>query len=186
MLSHLQSIADDEKALTKAEQQHAKAMEQVSADESALAELRRKVKEAKAEVDKHDAVLNELKKRLNTAIQKAGSVQKRISAEESSLEQMKNRRHNLFHRCKVEEIRLPLRSGEVLQPTEIEEPRQTSGSQEPMEDQSARRVFEKEDAIELDFSQLSKKQKELSGAAEYASFLRHFTYLLPTHPRSPL
>ena len=83
---------------------------------------------------------------------------------------MKTRRHNIFHRCKVEEIRLPLSGGGELQPSDIPEAKQTAGSQEPMEiDQGSKKVQEREDEIEVDFDKLSRKQKELKSAQEYGS-----------------
>lgn len=61
---------------------------------------------------------------------------------------------------------LPLAGGGELAPQAIEEPKQTSA--EPMEiDQGSRRIHEKEDAIDLDFSGLDRKQTQISTASEY-------------------
>uniref|UniRef100_A0A8C4J5E4 Structural maintenance of chromosomes protein n=1 Tax=Dromaius novaehollandiae TaxID=8790 RepID=A0A8C4J5E4_DRONO len=109
----------------------------------------------KSEVIKTQNEVEEFRKTLLTLNREAGKLQKEATAIETSLEEKRLRRHNLLLECKVQDLKINLLFGslddiseaEVLKITEIEDTQTTSS------------IYEREEAIQIDYSSLPEDLK---------------------------
>uniref|UniRef100_A0A8B9NX78 Structural maintenance of chromosomes protein n=1 Tax=Apteryx owenii TaxID=8824 RepID=A0A8B9NX78_APTOW len=111
----------------------------------------------KSEVIKTQNEVEEFRRTLLTLNREASKLQKEATAIETSLEEKRLRRHNLLLECKVQDLKINLLFGslddisevEVLKITEIEDTQITSS------------IYEREEAIQIDYSSLPEDLKEL-------------------------
>jgi len=96
------------------------------------------------------------------------SIQKQITAKETQVDQIRTRRHNLLQSCKVQEINVTTKEkresrrkrkrGENEEESEEEEEEES----EPMQlEEPSQLVQEREDDIDIDYSDLPAKRKEV-------------------------
>lgn len=151
-----QRIKDDKAALKELEKSIKVLQKEENKEKKETDELKRQRDEAKKEVESLEGELQDIKKKLNGLIEQAGKQHKHLTALETEMDQLRMRRHNLYQRCKVDNIALPQLTEEGAE--EIP----SLGVEFPSEEmelatQDVREMTEKEDDINLDFSKLSKK-----------------------------
>ncbi len=118
--------------------------------------------EYKKLTEEKDLEIKALKKRLSVQLNDAGNLQRKITSQETSLEQLLNRRHNLLQRCRVEEIELPRKQTGKKASGEGAEEEEEEG--EAMQIDSGNRsgnstyLQEDEEIKKLDFSEIRKKE----------------------------
>ncbi|XP_053799274.1 structural maintenance of chromosomes protein 1B isoform X1 [Vidua chalybeata] len=109
----------------------------------------------KSELTKSQNEVEEFRKMMLTLNREATKLQREATGLETSLEEMRLRRHNLLLECKVQDLKIELLSGslddisEVELGTEIESTQTLSG------------IYEREEGIQIDYSTLDIDLKEL-------------------------
>uniref|UniRef100_A0A4W4FVE9 Structural maintenance of chromosomes protein n=1 Tax=Electrophorus electricus TaxID=8005 RepID=A0A4W4FVE9_ELEEL len=136
-----QTVKKDEseiERLKKEEQRHMKIIDETMAQ---LQDLKNQHLAKKSEVNDKNHEMEEIRKKLGGANKDLTQLQKEVTAIETKLEQKRSDRHNLLQACKMQDIRLPLRSGTM---DDISQEEKTSST-----------VLAKEALIEIDYSSLS-------------------------------
>ncbi|KAL6059837.1 Structural maintenance of chromosomes protein 1B [Balamuthia mandrillaris] len=170
-------LNEDRAELTRFKKEIKKTEDEINQLKEALTELRNEKKEFKTNLKDFETTIRTLKKELDSLIQEIGEIQKRITAKETENDRYKMYRHNLYQRCKVEQIALPLlrseEEGELESAASME--LETLSTEMESESQAVRAITEREDEFELDFSGLKKKYKAIKDANEYKKAHEQFT-----------
>uniref|UniRef100_A0A8D3DH66 Structural maintenance of chromosomes protein n=1 Tax=Scophthalmus maximus TaxID=52904 RepID=A0A8D3DH66_SCOMX len=106
-----QTVKKDEaeiERLKKEEHRHMKIIDETMAQ---LQDLKNQHLTKKSEVNDKNHEMEEIRKKLGGANKSLTQLQKEVTAIETKLEQKRSDRHNLLQACKMQDIRLPLRSG---------------------------------------------------------------------------
>uniref|UniRef100_A0A8C8DZV0 Structural maintenance of chromosomes protein n=1 Tax=Oryzias sinensis TaxID=183150 RepID=A0A8C8DZV0_9TELE len=106
-----QTVKKDEaeiERLKKEEHRHMKIIDETMAQ---LQDLKNQHLTKKSEVNDKNHEMEEIRKKLGGANKELTQLQKEVTAIETKLEQKRSDRHNLLQACKMQDIRLPLRSG---------------------------------------------------------------------------
>uniref|UniRef100_A0A674DNE2 Structural maintenance of chromosomes protein n=1 Tax=Salmo trutta TaxID=8032 RepID=A0A674DNE2_SALTR len=141
-----QTVKKDEaeiERLKKEEHRHMKIIDETMAQ---LQDLKNQHLTKKSEVNDKNHNMEEIRKKLGGANKELTQLQKEVTAIETKLEQKRSDRHNLLQACKMQDIRLPLRSGTM---DDIGQGERTSST-----------VLAKEALIEIDYSILSEDLKD--------------------------
>lgn len=152
-----QTVKKDEaeiERLKKEEHRHMKIIDETMAQ---LQDLKNQHLTKKSEVNDKNHDMEEIRKKLGGANKELTQLQKEVTAIETKLEQKRSDRHNLLQACKMQDIRLPLRSGTM------DDISQGEGSSQPEESSSQRTsstVLAKEALIEIDYSNLTEDLKD--------------------------
>lgn len=101
--------------------------------------------------------MEEIRKKLGGANKELTQLQKEVTAIETKLEQKRSDRHNLLQACKMQDIRLPLRSGTM---DDISQGEGSSQTEESSSQRTSSSVLAKEALIEIDYSHLSEDLKD--------------------------
>ncbi|KAM6093503.1 structural maintenance of chromosomes protein 1B [Chlamydotis macqueenii] len=109
----------------------------------------------KSEVIKTQNEVEELRKTLLALNREAMKLQKEAAALETSLEEKRLRRHNLLLECKVQDLKIKLLSGSLDDISEVELGTETEGTQ------TTSSIYEREEAIQIDYSSLAEDLKDL-------------------------
>ncbi|XP_056454702.1 structural maintenance of chromosomes protein 1A [Gadus chalcogrammus] len=153
-----QTVKKDEaeiERLKKEEHRHMKIIDETMAQ---LQDLKNTHLTKKSEVNDKNHEMEEIRKKLGGANKELTQLQKEVTAIETKLEQKRSDRHNLLQACKMQDIKLPLRSGTM------DDISQGEGSQQPEEPTNSKiassTVLAKEALIEIDYSNLSEDLKD--------------------------
>uniref|UniRef100_A0AAQ5Y1F8 Structural maintenance of chromosomes protein n=1 Tax=Amphiprion ocellaris TaxID=80972 RepID=A0AAQ5Y1F8_AMPOC len=145
-----QTVKKDEaeiERLKKEEHRHMKIIDETMAQ---LQDLKNQHLTKKSEVNDKNHEMEEIRKKLGGANKELTQLQKEVTAIETKLEQKRSDRHNLLQACKMQDIRLPLRSGTMDDISQGESSSQRTSSS----------VLAKEALIEIDYSNLSEDLKD--------------------------
>lgn len=152
-----QTVKKDEaeiERLKKEEHRHMKIIDETMAQ---LQDLKNQHLTKKSEVNDKNHEMEEIRKKLGGANKELTQLQKEVTAIETKLEQKRSDRHNLLQACKMQDIRLPLRSGTMDDISQGEGSSQTDDSSSQRTSSS---VLAKEALIEIDYSNLSEDLKD--------------------------
>ncbi|XP_021248699.1 structural maintenance of chromosomes protein 1B isoform X2 [Numida meleagris] len=172
---HLQKLTDtvsklrdtihkDESEITglqKDEEEHLKRVNEIVEEEQ---HLKDRLSAQKSEVIKTQSEAEELRKTFLTLNREAAKLQKEAAAIEASLEDKRLRRHNMLLECKVEDLKIHLLFGTLDDISEVE-----LGIE--MEDTETAGIYEREEAIKIDYSSLPKDLKDLESDKEIEAHL---------------
>ncbi|KAF4077880.1 hypothetical protein AMELA_G00192980 [Ameiurus melas] len=153
-----QTVKKDEseiERLKKEEQRHMKIIDETMAQ---LQDLKNQHLTKKSEVNDKNHEMEEIRKKLGGANKELTQLQKEVTAIETKLEQKRSDRHNLLQACKMQDIKLPLRSGtmdDISQEEGSSQEESLSSSQK-----TSSTVLAKEALIEIDYSSLSEDLKD--------------------------
>uniref|UniRef100_A0A8C1WEI7 Structural maintenance of chromosomes protein n=1 Tax=Cyprinus carpio TaxID=7962 RepID=A0A8C1WEI7_CYPCA len=150
---------DYEKNQLKEDQEKVMMWEQtVKKDENEIERLKKVIGENrggvkgldKQKVNDKNREMEEIRKKLGSANKELTQLQKEVTAIETKLEQKRSDRHNLLQACKMQDIKLPLKSGtmdDIIEDS-ISSPKASSS------------VHAKEALIEIDYSNLNEDLKD--------------------------
>lgn len=165
------AVNDDEKELEKVRNDEQRHMKVIDEEMQNTEKYKQQRLTAKSQVDDFDSQVNEIKKRLNAQNKEIAAVQKQVSSLETKLEQKRADRHSLLKTCKMDDIELPMTKGtmdDITQENEMSS--QPDGSTETptdsMSSQGAKRIYEREANIMIDYSRLDDELKEIDDPAE--------------------
>uniref|UniRef100_A0A8C2YZQ6 Structural maintenance of chromosomes protein n=1 Tax=Cyclopterus lumpus TaxID=8103 RepID=A0A8C2YZQ6_CYCLU len=148
-----QTVKKDEaeiERLKKEEHRHMKIIDETMAQ---LQDLKNQHLTKKSEVNDKNHDMEEIRKKLGGANKSLTQLQKEVTAIETKLEQKRSDRHNLLQACKMQDIRLPLRSGTMDDISQGE-------TEESSSQRTSSTVLAKEALIEIDYGNLSEDLKE--------------------------
>lgn len=152
-----QTVKKDEaeiERLKKEEHRHMKIIDETMAQ---LQDLKNQHLTKKSEVNDKNHEMEEIRKKLGGANKELTQLQKEVTAIETKLEQKRSDRHNLLQACKMQDIRLPLRSGTM---DDISQGEGSSQTEESSSQRTSSSVLAKEALIEIDYSHLSEDLKD--------------------------
>ncbi|XP_026224023.1 structural maintenance of chromosomes protein 1A [Anabas testudineus] len=152
-----QTVKKDEaeiERLKKEEHRHMKIIDETMAQ---LQDLKNQHLTKKSEVNDKNHEMEEIRKKLGGANKELTQLQKEVTAIETKLEQKRSDRHNLLQACKMQDIRLPLRSGTM---DDISQGEGSSQTEESSSQRTSSSVLAKEALIEIDYSNLSEDLKD--------------------------
>ncbi|XP_061592161.1 structural maintenance of chromosomes protein 1A [Cololabis saira] len=152
-----QTVKKDEaeiERLKKEEHRHMKIIDETMAQ---LQDLKNQHLTKKSEVNDKNHDMEEIRKKLGGANKELTQLQKEVTAIETKLEQKRSDRHNLLQACKMQDIRLPLRSGTM---DDISQGEGSSQADESSSQRTSSTVLAKEALIEIDYSSLSEDLKD--------------------------
>uniref|UniRef100_A0AAQ4NWQ9 Structural maintenance of chromosomes protein n=1 Tax=Gasterosteus aculeatus aculeatus TaxID=481459 RepID=A0AAQ4NWQ9_GASAC len=152
-----QTVKKDEaeiERLKKEEHRHMKIIDETMAQ---LQDLKNQHLTKKSEVNDKNHDMEEIRKKLGGANKELTHLQKEVTAIETKLEQKRSDRHNLLQACKMQDIRLPLRSGTM---DDISQGEGSSQTEESSSQRTSSTVLAKEALIEIDYSNLSEDLKD--------------------------
>ncbi|XP_042745906.1 structural maintenance of chromosomes protein 1B isoform X1 [Lagopus leucura] len=158
------TINKDESEITglqKDEEKHLKKVKEIEEEEQ---HLKDRLSVQKSEIIKTQSEAEELRKTFLTLNREAAKLQKEAAAIEASLEDKRLRRHNMLLECKVQDLKIRLLSGSLDDISEIELGTET-------EDTQTTGIYEKEEAIKIDYSSLPKELKDLESDKEIEAHL---------------
>ncbi|KAG5281745.1 hypothetical protein AALO_G00048340 [Alosa alosa] len=149
-----QTVKKDEseiERMKKEEQRHMKIIDETMAQ---LQDLKNGHLTKKSEVNDKNHEMEEIRKKLGGANKELTQLQKEVTAIETKLEQKRSDRHNLLQACKMQDIRLPLKSGTM------DDISQEEGQAEESSQRTSSSVLAKEALIEIDYSNLSEDLRD--------------------------
>uniref|UniRef100_A0A671LRI9 Structural maintenance of chromosomes protein n=1 Tax=Sinocyclocheilus anshuiensis TaxID=1608454 RepID=A0A671LRI9_9TELE len=143
-----QTVKKDENEIERLKKEEQRNMKIIDETMAQLQDLKNQHLAKKSEVNDKNHEMEEIRKKLGGANKELTQLQKEVTAIETKLEQKRSDRHNLLQACKMQDIRLPLRSG-TMDDISQEEVCKTSST-----------VLAKEALIEIDYSSLSEDLKD--------------------------
>nr|QIC49988.1 structural maintenance of chromosomes protein 1 [Actinia equina] len=167
------SIKNDEREIKELKEEEKQQLKVIDFETNELEKLRLDRSAKKSQIDEKDLEVKEIRKALNAHLKDVTSIQKQVTSLDTQLEQKKADRHGLLKSCKMENIMLPLKRGNMedidLGETSASQPEEESTSMEVdgSSSQGTRpSTHEREANIILDYSSLSRKLKEHEDPAE--------------------
>ncbi|NXF85328.1 SMC1B protein, partial [Eubucco bourcierii] len=150
-----ETIHKDEAEITKLQKDEKMLLKKVNEIVEEQQHLKDRLTAHKSEVIKAQNEVEELRKTALSVNREVTKLQKVATAMESSLEEKRLRRHNLLLECKVEDLKLQLLSGSLDDISEVELGTETEGTQ------TTSSIYEREEAIQINYSSLSEDLKDL-------------------------
>uniref|UniRef100_A0A8B9U7L4 Structural maintenance of chromosomes protein n=1 Tax=Anas zonorhyncha TaxID=75864 RepID=A0A8B9U7L4_9AVES len=161
---HLQKLIDtvkNENILMQDEEKHLKRVNEIVEEEQHLKDT---LSAHKSEIMKTQSEVEEFRKKLLTLNREAAKLQKEAAAIETSLEDKRLRRHNMLLECKVQDLKINLLFGSLDDISEIELGTEMEGTQTTT-------IYEREEAIKIDYSSLASDLKDLESDEEREAHL---------------
>uniref|UniRef100_A0A672PD04 Structural maintenance of chromosomes protein n=1 Tax=Sinocyclocheilus grahami TaxID=75366 RepID=A0A672PD04_SINGR len=106
-----QTVKKDENEIERLKKEEQRNMKIIDETMAQLQDLKNQHLAKKSEVNDKNHEMEEIRKKLGGANKELTQLQKEVTAIETKLEQKRSDRHNLLQACKMQDIRLPLRSG---------------------------------------------------------------------------
>ncbi|XP_074926548.1 structural maintenance of chromosomes protein 1B isoform X1 [Chelonoidis abingdonii] len=120
----------------------------------------------KTEVTKAQNEVEESRKKLLTLNREMGKLQKEAISIETSLEQKRLERHNMLLECKVQDLRISLLLGSLDEISEVELGTEAESTE------AAADIYERERAIQIDYSSLTDDLTDLQSDKEIEAHLK--------------
>uniref|UniRef100_A0A673UH76 Structural maintenance of chromosomes 1B n=1 Tax=Suricata suricatta TaxID=37032 RepID=A0A673UH76_SURSU len=158
----LQKGRQDTDSLKKAEEKCLQIVDELMAKGQQLKDI---FVTQNADTEKAQAQLEEERKKALAADREVGKWQKEVVSLQTSLEQKRLEKHNMLLDCKVQDIEIILLSGSLDDIIEVELGTEAESTQAAVD------IYEKEEAIEVDYSSLRDDLKALQSDKEVEAHL---------------
>ncbi|NWR09378.1 SMC1B protein, partial [Paradoxornis webbianus] len=155
-----ETIQKDEAEIIKLQKEEEKLLKKVNKLLEEQQHLKDRLSAHKSELTKSQNEVEEFRKMVLTLNREATKLQREATALETSLEAKRLRRHNLLLECKVQDLKIRLLFGSLDDISEVELGTETEGTQTPSG------IYEREEAIQIDYSTLEVDLKELESDKE--------------------
>ncbi|NXT75346.1 SMC1B protein, partial [Zapornia atra] len=166
-VSKLRETADkDEAEIARLKKDEEKLLKKVNEMMEEQQHIKARLSVHKSEVTKTQNEVEEFRKTLLTLNREAAQLQREGAALESSLEEKRLRRHNMLLECKVQDLKIKLLSGSLDDISEVELGTET----EDIGTTSS--IYEREGAIQVDYSSLDEDLKELESEKDIEDHLK--------------
>ncbi|CAN8212728.1 unnamed protein product [Coccothraustes coccothraustes] len=150
-----ETVHKDEAEIIKLRKDEEKLLKKVNELLEEQQHLKDRLSAHKAELEKSQNEVEEFRKMMLTLNREATKLQREATALETSLEEMRLRRHNLLLECKVQDLKIKLLSGSLDDISEVEPGAEIEGTQ------ALSGIYEREEGIQIDYSTLEIDLKEL-------------------------
>merc|ERR1712012_1165689 len=150
------TVQDDEDALETAKKIEQTQMGEIDTDMKDVDKLKQNKSYLKGQLDKLEEDVGVARKDVGTIAKEMQSANKAINQLEAAIEQEKAQRHSLLMQCKMDNISVPIKNGNL---EEIDD--DNDESLEMSASQPSHLIYEKEAAIEIDYSSLEEGLTEL-------------------------
>ncbi|XP_051477637.1 structural maintenance of chromosomes protein 1B [Apus apus] len=160
-----ETIHKDEAQIIRLQKEEEKLLKKVNETVEEQQYLKDRLSDHKSEVRKTQNEVEEFRKTLLTLNREASKLQKEATAIETSLEEKRLRRHNMLLECKVQDLKIKLLSGSLDDISEVELGTETEGTQ------TTSTIYEREEAIQIDYSTLEEDLKDLESDKDIESHL---------------
>ncbi|XP_039564045.1 structural maintenance of chromosomes protein 1B [Passer montanus] len=150
-----ETILKDEAEIVKLKKDEEKLLKKVNELLEEQQQLKDRLSAHKAELAKSHNEVEECRKMMLTLNREATKLQREATALETSLEEMRLRGHNLLLECKVQDLKIKLLAGSMDDISEVELGTEVEGTQ------TLSGIYEREEAIQIDYSTLGVDLKEL-------------------------
>ncbi|NXF47450.1 SMC1B protein, partial [Oceanites oceanicus] len=150
-----ETIHKDEAEITGLQKEEEKLLKKVNEIVEEQQHLKDRLSAHKSEVIKTQNEVEEFRKTLLTLNREATKLQKEATAIETAVEEKRLRRHNMLLECKVQDFKIKLLSGSLDDISEVEVGTETEGTQ------TTSSIYEREEAIQIDYSTLAEDLKDL-------------------------
>ncbi|XP_071504723.1 structural maintenance of chromosomes protein 1A-like [Diadema antillarum] len=168
-------VARDEKDLEKLKKEENKQMKIIDEETESMTKLKFSKTTKKSQIDDKNAEVEEIRKQLISCNKEITAVQKQMTATETKLEQKKADRHSHLKACKMEDIKLPMKRGNMDDISEEAEPSSSQRDSEDVEStgmtgmdsmssQGAKSIYAREANIIINYRRLSHSLRELEGS----------------------
>merc|ERR1719215_1567590 len=151
------TVQDDEDALETAKKIESTQMGEIDTDMRDVDKLKQTKSYLKGQLDKLEEDVNVARKEVGTVAKELQSANKAINQLEAAIESSRAQRHSLLMQSKMDNIRVPMKTGSL---DEIDE-EAGEDSMEMSANQPSHVIYEKEAAIEIDYSSLEEGLTEL-------------------------
>ncbi|XP_078465757.1 structural maintenance of chromosomes protein 1A-like [Lampetra planeri] len=157
------AIAKDEAEIDCVKKDEQRSRDGVEHLISEMHTLKNQLLAKQGEVTNKAQAAEEVRRKLLAFNRQAVQLQNEVTALETKLEQQRSTRHNLLLTCKLQDIKLPLRNGNMdsisqeLGATQPESTTETGTSSE-----HTNSVYAREAAIEVDYRKLSRQYKDIN------------------------
>ncbi|XP_051961214.1 structural maintenance of chromosomes protein 1A [Xyrauchen texanus] len=153
-----QTVKKDENEIERLKKEEHRQMKIIDETMAQLQDLKNQHLTKKGEVNDKNREMEEIRKKLGAANKELTQLQKEVTAIETKLEQKRSDRHNLLQACKMQDIKLPLKSGTMDDISQGEGSSQIEDSMSSLKALSS--VHAKEALIEIDYSNLNEDLKD--------------------------
>ncbi|KAM8819979.1 structural maintenance of chromosomes protein 1B [Eudromia elegans] len=154
------TIQKDEAEIAQLQKDEEKLLKRVNEIVEEQQHLKDRLNAHKSEVLKTQNEVEEFRKTLLTLNREASKLQKEATAIETSLEENRLRRHNLLLECKVQDLKIDLLFGSLDDISEVELRTEVDDTQ------TTSTIYEREEAIQIDYSNLPEDLQELENDKE--------------------
>ncbi|KFQ41592.1 Structural maintenance of chromosomes protein 1B, partial [Nestor notabilis] len=150
-----ETVHKDEAEISGLQKDEEKLLKKVNEIVEECQRLKNRLSAHKSEVIKAQNEVEEFRKTLLTLNREATKLQREATAIETSLEEKRLRRHNMLLECKVQDLKIKLLSGLLDDISEVELRPETEDTQ------TTSSIYEREEAIQIDYSSLAEDLKDL-------------------------
>ncbi|NWI12307.1 SMC1B protein, partial [Crypturellus soui] len=154
------TIQKDEAEIAPLQKDEEKLLKKVNEIVEEQQHLKDRLNAHKSEVLKSQNEVEEFRKTLLTLNREASKLQKEATAIETSVEENRLRRHNLLLECKVQDLKIDLLFGSLDDISEVELRTEVEDTQ------TTATIYEREEAIQIDYSSLPEELQELENEKE--------------------
>uniref|UniRef100_A0A672U0J1 Structural maintenance of chromosomes protein n=1 Tax=Strigops habroptila TaxID=2489341 RepID=A0A672U0J1_STRHB len=149
-----ETVRKDEAEITGLQKDEEKLLKKVNEIMEQRQQLKDRLSAHKSEVIKAQNEVEEFRKTVLTLNREATKLQKEATAIETSLEEKRLRRHNMLLECKLQDLKIKFLSGLLDDISEVELRPETEDTQ------TTSSIYEREEAIQIDYSSLAEDLKE--------------------------
>ncbi|XP_027026165.1 structural maintenance of chromosomes protein 1A-like isoform X2 [Tachysurus fulvidraco] len=153
-----QTVKKDESEIERLKKEEHRQMKIIDETMAQLQDLKNQHLTKKGEVNDKNREMEDIRKKLGSANKELTQLQKEVTAIETKLEQKRSDRHNLLQACKMQDIKLPLKSGTMDDISREEGSSQVDESISSHKTSSS--VHAKEALIEIDYNNLHEDLKD--------------------------
>ncbi|XP_030334965.1 structural maintenance of chromosomes protein 1B isoform X2 [Strigops habroptila] len=150
-----ETVRKDEAEITGLQKDEEKLLKKVNEIMEQRQQLKDRLSAHKSEVIKAQNEVEEFRKTVLTLNREATKLQKEATAIETSLEEKRLRRHNMLLECKLQDLKIKFLSGLLDDISEVELRPETEDTQ------TTSSIYEREEAIQIDYSSLAEDLKDL-------------------------
>uniref|UniRef100_A0A8C3TN99 Structural maintenance of chromosomes protein n=1 Tax=Catharus ustulatus TaxID=91951 RepID=A0A8C3TN99_CATUS len=150
-----ETVHKDEAEIIKLKKDEEKLLKKVNELLEEQQHLKDRLSAHKSELTKSQKEVEEFRKMMLTLNREATELQREATALETSLEEKRLKKHNLLLECKVQDLKIHLLFGSLDDISEVELGTEVEGTQ------TLSGIYEREEGIQVDYSTLEVKLKEL-------------------------
>ncbi|NXM03195.1 SMC1B protein, partial [Tyrannus savana] len=161
-----ETVKKDEAEIAKLREEEQKLLIKVNEMVEEQQQLKDGLSAHKSQVTKSQTEVEESRRKMLTLNREATKLQREAAALETALEEKRLKRHNLLLECKVQDLKIKLLFGTLDDISEIELGTESEGTQ------VASGIYEREEAIQVDYSSLGEDLKDLESDKDIEARLK--------------